>query len=364
MKRRLCVLKERILQGLKTLKLKWWHIIISLILLIPAPVNGVVAEVSKNVQQEDFKKNLQKITDVCNISTKFIPANVKNIIAIAVIIFWGLLIYSRFFYKGEKDSKKNIKVLGYNTLGKSQFKFEDKYMKDINLNIEELDLVDDFKNINGDYNDIHYIIKKQDEYLDNFVKSINNTDSYGYVGISHTPLILRAGYRFGDETGYILFHKKRNSEYYEELNNDDNYTSIKLEKKDIKKNAEELIVAISTTFQIKDDELKVLKPEQKSIIKFTTDEKGFDIILSKKQVDNYINTILSEVRHIVKENSIKKIHLVISSSVAFTFALGRSLSSHYDPEITVYHFDINTQEKYPWGISLFKKYSKCMVITK
>lgn len=302
----------------------------------------------------------QKVIDICNLLTKIIPANINYIVAIMVILFWLSWVYSQVVYK-DKNNRKNIKVLGHNTLGKTQFKFQSKYLKDVNLSVEELDLIDDFKSINREYNDIHYIVKKQDEYLDNFIKTINNTDSYGYAGISHTPLILRAGYRFGDGAEYVLFHKKRNSEHYEILNNDNDYPRIKVEKRDLKKNADELIVAISTTFQIKDDELNVLNTKQKSIIKFSTDEKGYDVILSKNQVENYINTIMSEVRQIVKEKNIKKVHLFISSSVAFTFALGRSLSYQHDSEIIVYHWERGT---YPWGISVFNKYSDCMVITE
>ncbi len=364
MRKRLCKLMVKFLERIKTLKIKWWYPIISLILLIPGPVNGLAVEVSKSVQQEDFKKNIQKVTDICNLSTKFIPRNMKIIITLSVILFWALWFYCRFIYKVKNDDKINMKILGHNTLGKSQFKFKDKYINNANLNIEELNLIEDFKGINGNYSDIHYIVKKQDEFIDNYIKSINNTDSYGYLGVSHTPLILRAGSMFGDESGYILFHKKRDFDYYEMLSNDNIYTPLIIEKKDIKKSPDELIVAISTTFQIKDEELEIFKPEQKSIIKFSTDKKGFDIILSKNQVDNYIKAILSEVRKIVKEKRIKKIHLVISSSVAFTFALGRSFSNNYDPEIIIYHYDMKTQEKYPWGLSLFNKYSNCMVVTK
>ena len=54
--------------------------------------------------------------------------------------------------------------------------------------------------------------------------------------------------------------------------------------------------------------------------------------------------------------------MVISSSVAFTFALGQGISSHYDPEIIIYHFDMNNPKKYPWGISLLKEPMNCMVV--
>ncbi len=88
-----------------------------------------------------------------------------------------------------------------------------------------------------------------------------------------------------------MFHKKRNKDYYAELNDGEGSIPIKIEKKDIKDNSEELIVSISTTPQIKDNQLNILHSQNKSIIKFKTDEMGCDIITSNKQIEEYVSTI-------------------------------------------------------------------------
>lgn len=350
-------IKKQIIQWAKKVKLRW--IILSVVLFIPVTIKGIVEKIIPYFSDGDYKDKLQGCADFCNAIKNLIPSYVRWTIGALIILFWILLLYCRLMYK-----EKNVIVLGHSTMGKVQFKFRESFMNGRNIQTEELDLIDDFIGINGKYNNIHYIVKKQDEFLNGFVKKINQTDSYGYAGVAHSPLIARAGFRLGDESSYIIFHKKRDNgnEFFEELNEDTDYSNITIEKKEIKEYANELIVAISTTFPILDNSFNILRPDQNSVIKFTTAKQGFDMILSKNQVDSYIRTILSEVRQIVNENDIKKIHVIISSSVAFTFALGRSFSKHHDAEVIVYHYDKNTEGKYPWGISLFKDFSDCMVI--
>lgn len=73
--------------------------------------------------------------------------------------------------------------------------------------------------------------------------------------------------------------------------------------------------------------------------------------------------VLDEVRNIVRKNGITKVYMVISSLVAFTFVLGQRMSSQYDVETVIYHYDSKTDKIYPWGISLFKDYSECIIIS-
>lgn len=354
---------KKILNWFRAFKPKFLSVLISLVIVAPGFVNGTATKLDKIVVNEDYKEYLQKIIDVCNIVTCIIPKSLYTIVVIIILGFWTLLILSRFF-KSKEVVRKNFRIFGHSSYGKTQFVFEDMYAADKNITIDELDLTNDFKNISDSYNDIHYIVNKQEDFIANFKGKITNNDICGYAGIAHTPLILRAGFMFGDEAECMLYHKKRNSKYYTELDKDSKYPALKIEEKRILDEADELIIAISTTFQIINDELRVLKPEEKSIIKFASEEKGFDVILSRYQVDRYVNIVLSEMRKIVKDKNIEKIHLVISSSVAFTFELGRRLSKHYDPEIICYHFERDMLEKYPWGISVFKKFSESIVINK
>jgi len=329
-----------------------------MIFVVSADVTNAV---SKAVQSKPIKDGLANYTEYANIVKGIIPnIYLRWMMMCLIIIIWIIVWYFRNCY--EEPTQRIINILGHSTLGKSQFKLNDKAQDNIKLIIEEINLIEDLKKVGENYDALKYTVSKQDDLIKDFKRKINDNDKYGYMGISHTPLILRAGYDIGDETKFIMFHKKRNLDYYEELSDIESYTPIKIEQKKIKEDCKELIVAISTTFSIQDNQLDILHLENKSIIKFKTDELGFDVITSRKQAEEYISFILREVRQVANDKGIVKIHMVISSSVAFTFALGQELSSHYDPEVIIYHFDINNPKKYPWGISLFKDYKDCILV--
>jgi len=355
-------IKKGLIKCFKTAKLR--YLIMATIIMVFVISGDVIGIISKEVETQKIKDGLLMYKDFTNI-VKIIVPNIymRWILLILIIAVWGLICYFRIFYEEPiQKPKKIINILAHSSLGKTQFKLNEESFKILHPNIDELDLIEDVKIVKEKYDMIQSVVTKQDNFIEKFKDKINNNDKYGYMGIAHTPLILRAGYKIGDETRFTMLHKKRNVDYYEELNNSEGYSPIKIEKKNVKDNCRELIVAISTTFPIQDNQLNILQPENKSIIKFKIDELGFDVITSEKQVEDYVGNILSEVRQIRNDKGITKIHMVIASSVAFTFALGQGLSSHYDPEIIIYHFDISNSKKYPWGISLFKEPVNCIVV--
>lgn len=320
---------------------------------------------------KEAKENLLKLVDYANIIKELVPIKcLLYLLFVVIILIWMLKVYFYFIYKEPVGNKKKIiHIMAHSSKNKSQFKLNKSLLEEHEIDINEIDLVDEMNNINNNYKKINYIVSVQDSNIENFKNKINDNDRYGYMGIAHTPLIVRAGYKIGDETRFVLFHKKRNIDvdYYDELDYSEEYKKIKIEKIKVNKDSRELIVAISTTFQIKDEDLGVFAPDKKSVLKFcieNLENSEFDVIKSYKQVNEYITTILKEIRRIKQENNITKVHMVISSSVAFTFALGQALSSNYDPEIIVYHYDSNSPDGicYPWGISIFKNCEDCVVI--
>lgn len=355
-------IKEGLIEWFRTGKLGWFRFITAIMVVVAG--GDVFNVIYNSIKTEELKDKLLTYLD-CSIIVKNLIPNIiiRRALLISIIIMWLLIWYFRQCYKEPVEQiKKIIHVFGHSTMGKSQLIINEEYCIATQASIEPLDLIESMKETQKDYGKLKYVVNDQDKFIEKFKNNINNNDKYGYMGIAHTPLILRAGFQIGDETKFTLFHKKRNMDYYEELNESQSYTSLRIEKKDIMYNCKELIVAISTTFQIQDNELNILKPESKSIIKFKADELGFDVITSKKQIEEYVTTILGEVRQIVKDNGIMKIHMVISSSVTFTYALGQALSNHYDPKILIYHYDNNNPKIYPWGIDLFESYAECIIV--
>ena len=210
-------------------------------------------------------------------------------------------------------------------------------------------------------NDLHQIIREQDSAIKNFIAT---KGIHSYYGIAHTPLVFRAGYMYGDQQEIHLFHRMRNnSANFEEWDTsadikwETSFREVKEENKSCKSN--NLIVAISTSLEIKNIEIASITNTKCHIIRFQLQTLGFDIIGNYAQAENLRKQILSKIRELVKKYDIRCIHMVISSSVAFTFFLGTGFSSQHDPDIIVYHYD---NGKYIWGIDMKKNGLDAIII--
>lgn len=341
-----------------------WLITILVVLALTIISNDILNKINTSTQSEDINKQIMVFKDYTSLMNLFIPNIIcRWILAIAIFMFLIIILYFRYCYEEPKEpSKREVYILGHMSIGNTKFTVSDGYLEKNNVHIEQLDLYQDMKNVGNDYDKIQNVVHMQDSLVEKFKNRISGTNKYGYMGIADTPLILRAGYIMGDETKFLVFHKERSKEFFEELDDAETLMPMEIESRKIVKGCKELIVAISTTFPIVDSQLSVFNLEHKSFIKFETIQKGYDVIKSDKQIQKYVMFILNEVRDIVRKNAIRKVHMVISSSVAFTFVLGQRMSSRYDTDTVIYQYDSKTDKLYPWGISLFKDYSECIVI--
>lgn len=211
-------------------------------------------------------------------------------------------------------------------------------------------------------NKIADAVKKQDEFINKFIKRYKFAD-IGYYGIAHTPLVFRAGFLVGDQDNVHLYHKlRKNDSLFKEWIDDSTSFSFmngitKLPQKN-SIDSNELIVAISSSLDIQECEIAKLHPENKHLIFFKGNEIGFDYIISYQDAEKAREFIWSNVRSYVKKHNIQKLHLVIASSVAFTFFLGMGYSRQHDPECIVYHYE---RPDYKWGINIKKDSSECFV---
>lgn len=210
--------------------------------------------------------------------------------------------------------------------------------------------------------------------IDTFIRAISTQDqtiellmrtrksaSLCYYGIAHTPLIFRLGFLLGDQNNIMLLHKVRtNGSLFDEWADTNNgYSAITSNEKNKSVQSTELIVSISTSLKITEQDLASLKPENKHVLNFVSNVISFDGIMNYSQAENFRSAIMYGVRECVKNHNIKKIHMVISSSVAFTFFLGQAFSAQHDPITTVYHFE---KGAYPWGICINEKAEKALVL--
>lgn len=339
------------------IKVTIWSGIIGCITLTPKVVKSL-EKIYPQLNNDTLKDGVSFVTDLDIFNREF---KWLFYVAISVFVLCSIIIFVKFKYKN-KEIIRNI-IIGHSSMSKVAFKVD----TDDEYQVKEINLIDDMKDTTNDYEQIKYAINKQDGLVSEFKNNIDNNNEYGYMGIAHTPLILRMGNQIGDEVGIKLFHKSRkeneNTNVFKELKKDKNFKELIISTKILDKNSDELIVGLSTTFEIKYNELKIFDPDNKNVLIFSSEDLDFDVIESENQVKHYVKYIMDNVRKVVKDKNINKIHMVLSTSSVMTFALGQAISLNNDPSITIYHYDRNNPRKYTWGIDLSKNYRDCLVIT-
>ena len=253
--------------------------------------------------------------------------------------------------------KKRLSVLCHISLARGMAPLSSDVKKEYHIKQINLDLTRYSYPQNLDQ-----VIMEQDSMIKDF---ISTKGIHSYYGIAHTPLIFRAGYIYGDQQEICLYHRKRsNNANFEEWDSsadidkwETGFKDIKEENKSYKSN--NLIVSISTSLEIKNAEVESIISKKCHMIKFQLHTLGFDVIGNYTQAEILRKQILSKIREIVKQYDIRHIHMVISSSVAFTFFLGAGFSFQHDPDIIVYHYE---NGKYIWGIDMKKSGSSAVII--
>lgn len=258
----------------------------------------------------------------------------------------------------------------------SMYLFKEKYylisIRSLAPNLENIDDKDIQKNFRMRKIDIDVSdtirtqgIKKAIEEIDDkcsCLQRIRGDQKLGFYGIAHIPFLFRIGYYLGDQSNIQIFHKSReyNSIFMEWASQRGGFKLQEPEELNFGVTSEELIVAISTSFEIKTNEIDCLDPHSKHILLFKGNTLNFDAITSYKDAEEARTRIMEKMRELVKAYDIQKIHLVIASSAAFTFFLGMAYSRQHDPECIVYHYE---RPNYPWGISIKKTARRCIVRT-
>ncbi|MCR5103925.1 MAG: SAVED domain-containing protein [Eubacterium sp.] len=183
----------------------------------------------------------------------------------------------------------------------------------------------------------------------------------GYYGVTHIPFAFLAGYDLGDQSKIHVFHRKRhNSEMFEELSDGANYDlRFDEDEKQKTKKSNELIVAISTSIKITEDEIKRSFGKDKHIVSLSLNNPGYDQLDKYESVERAAREAWDCIRKYSKEYDIRIIHLLIASSVCFAFYIGRNCSAQIDPQIIVYHYQ---NGQYTWGISVNGDNSKKQII--
>lgn len=258
--------------------------------------------------------------------------------------------------------KTNVKVLNINGYFKRNIEDYIKKSEDLRNDIREYEVnfVDIYQKIfkkSLDNESYECIIEKIEEDVNTF-KNCSREGKRGYTGIAPIPLIMYAGTFLEREKidEYYEFDKKETNTYYKLKNKRfEIYPKLKIGQdiNSLDRNKKEIVIAISITAKITDEQLDQFK-EKCNIINIEVDNPSDNTIKSQKQLIDYTNTIFNIIQTIFENFSkIESIHIVCSSQSCLALEIGkRSVDDTRLPQIISYQYEAQSDIKYPWGIRI------------
>ncbi|OMD37538.1 SAVED domain-containing protein [Paenibacillus odorifer] len=289
-------------------------------------------------------RDSQSVNDSLRISSEFSQVNYIQLVAGLLLIVFGL-----FFLRYSKNKLYILNVNGYftnriedsfKTLGLSQFQFKEREVDFIN---EKKYKMDAQRTV-----DILELIERK-------VKSFKEESKgyeRGYTGIAHIPFITITG-TFLKRTSihkYFEFDKKETEEFYTlkkgrkypPLKNNTPYSQIDI-------NATDIILTVSTTTPILDEHL--IQFGNMNIIRLSVDLPKDNTIIYWNQLLDYKNKVIEVLNEIgLKFSRVKRIHLLCSTQSCLPFEIGKNVEDYRNIKVISYHFDVQEDKKYPWGI--------------
>ena len=196
------------------------------------------------------------------------------------------------------------------------------------------------------------------ENLENTINKMFNERDFYQFAIFSLARISHAIY-----LGYLLTNrvKIRYSQYQRDLQTWDWIRDLKgielpklhtsgLLKKD-KKKTNYIIIKLSLSTKVLDDQIKELGLDLNNVIEITTDNPSEDWLKSETQVmelGKEFRGILANLR--TKALNLNKIHLFYAGPTAGALAVGRQINPKMVPEVQLYEFDRNKIPKYQKSI--------------
>lgn len=287
---------------------------------------------------------------VDNFDVPFLDIFENTFIKSLIFALFGITLYLRIY---KFLIRPRAKIIKHSSFSNAQSSYDPSIVTGYSVTEKEINVVEQMAHHN-----IVDAIRKQDSLIEEILNSCDPHTELVYYGIAHTPLIFRAGFQVGDEGRVRLLHKYRNEQsFFREISSDPDTFSVKMEpiKVQSTKPSKEMLVVIATSLQIKDEDLVCFQNNNYCCrLYFQPKESGmygFDSVVSYATMERLKTDILQEIRENVTIKGVQKVHLVLSTSSDFTFSLAQGFSKNHDPEIVVYHYDRNSDTKYPWGIS-------------
>ena len=296
----------------------------------------------------------------------WILSKLSKVSIVRIDLLWVLfgicltILLTGFYLKAKDYYKNKLLIIEHSSFNAMNFKIDEANLKDYSYNklvLNQFETMEKAQSLLSDR--IAIAIMDQIDFLKQIRKFVTKGYGLAYLGIAHTPLIFLLGFLVGDENNVKLFHKRRddaNDDKFHLLSSINYSESLSRQCDEFAtKSFNTVLLCIETTFKITDDDIKCIRNNNDYVLRYATANKGYEVIYSAKQINEYVKMIKDDLHSICISNHVKKIKICIASSVAFTFALAQSFSANHDPEIEVFHYDTKNVLKYSWGINITKK---------
>lgn len=278
-----------------------------------------------------------------------------------------ILLFIGVFMKIYVKSKLYILNINAYIPKKIESYFNDLKLSNFQFKEREIDVIKLYKKIFNPTLD-EYSLKCILEELEEKVKAFANEGKdfkKGYTGIAPFPLVMYAG-TFLERTKINEYYEfdKIGTETYYKLDNDKKklFSKIKYPKLTLKtdinlldKKAKEIVIAISITQPILDEELIQFNCNIPTV-HLSVDSPKDNTIRYKEQLTEYNNFIINMLEDLGKKiPALEKIHLVYSGQSCLALEMGkRTVDNTRLCQIICYQYERQngnvTSVRYPWGL--------------
>lgn len=182
---------------------------------------------------------------------------------------------------------------------------------------------------------------------------INESKGYlkGFTAIADIPFVLYAGTLLKGQQIDDYFEYDRKIDTYYRLGKGKQFPELKYVTESKDYHAEEVVLAVCTTDFITDRHLKQF--QQTAIVRLSVETPMDNIIRSKPQLMRYKNVVMEAIHRLPSEfPNLKKIHLVCATQGCLLVEIGKLMTDYRMVPVIGYHFDIENEKNYPWGIVL------------
>ena len=173
-----------------------------------------------------------------------------------------------------------------------------------------------------------------------------------FTGMAPIPYTMYSGNCLsGGSISRFFEYKRSENKYIELAKKGKNYPTLKIEKNEANKEAQEVLVALSVVMPVLDADIAQFKDYDRVYIRL--ENPANNIITSISQLNNYVTTIVDEIEKLkVDYPKLRTVHLAASIPSCLAEQLGEKfmLNSNRLPEIVAYHYDTKKNPKYQFGI--------------